>query len=178
MVFSTGYTPYEDVLRTTFVSECDGSERSFLFSFAVHPNVKLFISHGGISGVYEAVDAGVPVLGFPVFYDQRRNLASLVDAGMGVLMDLETVTEDTFSRAIFELVDDDKSVHITIVLLMRTFTRVYEFALFFSPRHVSFVDTRKMLNSPPNGSKTVRCHWNERLIIGRGTSSVTKARLI
>ncbi|XP_015368702.1 PREDICTED: UDP-glucuronosyltransferase 2C1-like, partial [Diuraphis noxia] len=36
----------------------------------MHPKVKLFISHGGISGLYEAVDAGVPVLGFPLFGDQ------------------------------------------------------------------------------------------------------------
>ncbi|VVC34037.1 Baculovirus FP protein,UDP-glucuronosyl/UDP-glucosyltransferase [Cinara cedri] len=39
-----------------------------------HPNVKLFISHGGISGVYEAVDAGVPVVGFPLCVDQYRNI--------------------------------------------------------------------------------------------------------
>jgi len=74
----------------------------------VHPNVKLFISHGGISGVYEAVDAGVPVLGFPVFFDQPRNLENLVDAGMAIIMNLDSVTEDTFMKAILELVDNKK----------------------------------------------------------------------
>ncbi|XP_025419519.1 UDP-glucuronosyltransferase 2A3-like, partial [Sipha flava] len=53
----------------------------------LHPKVKLFISHGGISGVYEAVDAGVPVLGFPFYFDQPRNLENLVDAGMAISMD-------------------------------------------------------------------------------------------
>lgn len=79
-----------------------------IFYFIVHPNVKLFISHGGISGVYEAVDAGVPVLGFPVFYDQARNLENLVDAGMAILMNLDSVTDDTFRKAVLELVNNEK----------------------------------------------------------------------
>ncbi|XP_001943837.2 UDP-glucuronosyltransferase 2B15 [Acyrthosiphon pisum] len=74
----------------------------------LHPNVKLFISHGGISGVYEAVDAGVPVLGFPVFFDQPRNLENLVDAGMAISMNLDSVTEDTFMNVILELVNNKK----------------------------------------------------------------------
>uniref|UniRef100_A0A2S2N847 UDP-glucuronosyltransferase n=1 Tax=Schizaphis graminum TaxID=13262 RepID=A0A2S2N847_SCHGA len=69
----------------------------------LHPNVKLFISHGGISGVYEAVDAGVPVLGFPLYYDQPRNLQSLVDAGMAITMELLSITEKRFLHSIREL---------------------------------------------------------------------------
>jgi len=75
--------------------------------YIVHPNVKLFISHGGISGVYEAVDAAVPVLGFPILFDQPRNIDNLVDAGMAISMDLLSVTEETFSNAISEIVDND-----------------------------------------------------------------------
>jgi len=74
----------------------------------VHPNVKLFISHGGISGVYEAVDAGVPVLGFPFFYDQPRNVDNLVAAGMAISMDLLSVTEKTLLNAVFEIVNNDR----------------------------------------------------------------------
>jgi len=74
----------------------------------VHPNIKLFISHGGISGLYEAVDAGVPVLGFPFFYDQPRNIDNLVDAGMAIAMDLLSVTGDTLLNAVLEIVNDEK----------------------------------------------------------------------
>jgi glucuronosyltransferase len=74
----------------------------------VHPKVKLFISHGGISGVYEAVDAGVPVLGFPFFYDQPRNLENLVDAGMAISMDLLTVNKETLLNAVVQLVNEEK----------------------------------------------------------------------
>ncbi|CAI6350000.1 unnamed protein product [Macrosiphum euphorbiae] len=74
----------------------------------LHPNVKLFISHGGVSGVYEAVDAGVPVLGFPFFYDQPRNVDNLVAAGMAISMDLLSVTEKTLLNAVFEIVNNDR----------------------------------------------------------------------
>ncbi|VVC32608.1 UDP-glucuronosyl/UDP-glucosyltransferase [Cinara cedri] len=71
-----------------------------------HPNVKLFISHGGISGVYETVDAGVPVLGFPLYYDQPRNLQNLVDAGMAITMELMSVTKQQFLYNIKELLSN------------------------------------------------------------------------
>lgn len=74
----------------------------------LHPNVKLFISHGGISGVYEAVDAGVPVLGFPFFYDQPRNVDNLVASGMAIRMDLLSITEKTLFNAVFEIINNDK----------------------------------------------------------------------
>jgi glucuronosyltransferase len=74
----------------------------------LHPKVKLFISHGGMSGVYETVDSGVPVLGFPVFYDQPRNIEHLVLNGMAISMDLLSVTKEKLSKAISELINDEK----------------------------------------------------------------------
>jgi glucuronosyltransferase len=35
-----------------------------------HPNVKLFISHGGYLGSTEAVSEGIPILGLPMYGDQ------------------------------------------------------------------------------------------------------------
>ncbi|XP_050419836.1 UDP-glucosyltransferase 2-like isoform X2 [Adelges cooleyi] len=77
----------------------------------LHPNVKLFISHGGISGVYEAIDGGVPVLGFPVYYDQPRNLQNLVAAGMAITMDLMTVEESELLVSIKELLFNAKEIY-------------------------------------------------------------------
>ncbi|XP_060834135.1 UDP-glucosyltransferase 2-like [Rhopalosiphum padi] len=74
----------------------------------MHPNVKLFISHGGISGLYEAVDAGVPVLGFPLFGDQHRNIDNLVNAGMAISMDLFSVSEKTLLKHVLEIVNNKK----------------------------------------------------------------------
>ncbi|XP_022169379.1 UDP-glucuronosyltransferase 2B15-like isoform X2 [Myzus persicae] len=74
----------------------------------LHTNVKLFISHGGISGVYESLDAAVPVLGFPIYHDQHRNIENLVNAGMAIGMDLLSVTEGTLLNAISEIVNNDR----------------------------------------------------------------------
>lgn len=67
-------------------------KREILFS--VHSNVKLFISHGGIFGIYEAIDASVPVLGIPLYYDQPRNVDNLVDAEMTLSMYVLTMTRN------------------------------------------------------------------------------------
>ncbi|CAI6348012.1 unnamed protein product [Macrosiphum euphorbiae] len=76
----------------------------------LHKNVKVFISHGGISGLYEAVDAGVPVLGFPLFGDQYRNIDNLVEAGMGISMEIYAVTKDTFLKNLLDLVNNEKYI--------------------------------------------------------------------
>jgi len=74
----------------------------------VHKNVKLFVSHGGISGLYEAVDAGVPVLGFLLFGDQHRNIDNLVESGMAESMELFSITKDIFFKNVLDLVNNDK----------------------------------------------------------------------
>lgn len=58
--------------------------------------------------MYEAVDSGVPVLGLPLFYDQSRNINNLVDKGMAILLDLESVTKDTLLQTILELINNEK----------------------------------------------------------------------
>lgn len=76
----------------------------------MHPNVKLFISHGGMSGIYESVDAGVPVLGLPTHYDQPKNIENLVNNGMALSMDWSSITKETFLRNVLELVTNEKWV--------------------------------------------------------------------
>ncbi|CAI6346307.1 unnamed protein product [Macrosiphum euphorbiae] len=74
----------------------------------LHPNVKLFISHGGISGLYEAIDAGLPILGFPLFGDQPRNIDNLVNAGIAISMDILSITKDAFLKNVLELLNNEK----------------------------------------------------------------------
>lgn len=79
-----------------------------VLNFKVHPNIKLYIGHGGLSGVYEAVDAGVPMLGFPLFYDEPVNVDHLVRAGMAISMDLTSINTESFLKNVFELINNEK----------------------------------------------------------------------
>ncbi|XP_001948228.2 UDP-glucuronosyltransferase 2C1-like [Acyrthosiphon pisum] len=74
----------------------------------LHPNVKLLISHGGLSGLYEAIDGGVPILGFPLFGDQPKNIDNIVNAGMAISMDILSVTKDAFLKNVLELLNNKK----------------------------------------------------------------------
>lgn len=74
----------------------------------MHPKIKLFISHGGISGIYEAVDGGVPILGFPLFFDQPRNIDNLVNAEMAISMDLFTINREKLLNNILKLINNEK----------------------------------------------------------------------
>lgn len=73
-----------------------------------HPNVKLFITHGGLLGTSEAVTEGVPVLGFPVFGDQRMNLQRAVANGYGLMISIEDIAEENVSAALKELLTNPK----------------------------------------------------------------------
>ncbi|KAJ3247893.1 hypothetical protein HDU78_002646 [Chytriomyces hyalinus] len=49
-----------------------------------HEKVKLFITHGGISSIHEAVYFGVPLLVVPIFGDQPINALNVVANGIGL----------------------------------------------------------------------------------------------
>jgi len=64
------------------------------FFFTAHPNVKLFISHGGLLGTTEAVHEGVPILSMPILGDQVTNIKSVVRRGAAEMMNYEDLNED------------------------------------------------------------------------------------
>ncbi|CAH0561448.1 unnamed protein product [Brassicogethes aeneus] len=70
------------------------------FDILCHPNVKAFISHGGLLGVTEAVHCGVPVIVMPQFGDQFTNAKALESVGGGVILHLSEATEESISKAL------------------------------------------------------------------------------
>ncbi|XP_039956993.1 UDP-glucosyltransferase 2-like [Bactrocera tryoni] len=68
-----------------------------------HPNVKAFLSHGGLMGTSEAAYCGVPVVVTPMFADQFLNSAALQYRGMGVEMKYHDITENTVLSSIREV---------------------------------------------------------------------------
>ncbi|KAI4462084.1 UDP-glucosyltransferase [Holotrichia oblita] len=73
-----------------------------------HPNVKLFITHGGILSTIEALYHSVPIVGIPVFGDQAMNMANAVLRGQGVVVQYSELTEETFMNAIQEVLQNPK----------------------------------------------------------------------
>jgi len=71
-----------------------------------HVKTKLFLSHLGHNSMYEAAYHGVPIVGFPIWSDQPENARQIARAGMGLWVDINSVTEDelrmTISRVMTE----------------------------------------------------------------------------
>ncbi|XP_073820293.1 UDP-glycosyltransferase UGT5-like [Musca autumnalis] len=68
-----------------------------------HPNVKLFISHGGYLSTTETIFYGKPILGIPVMGDQFMNVKNAVRAGFALQLDLKSLTKELFKEKIQEL---------------------------------------------------------------------------
>ena len=71
-----------------------------------HSSVRLFITHCGNNGQYEAVYHGVPMIGFPVGGDQVYNARRLDHKGYGLSMDLYDFTADQLLDNIHKVLDD------------------------------------------------------------------------
>ncbi|XP_058833407.1 UDP-glucosyltransferase 2-like [Topomyia yanbarensis] len=71
-----------------------------------HPNLKLFITHSGLLSTQEAVWHGVPVIGFPVFADQNRNINYCSEMGVGKRLSIGKVKSGDLANAIRELMTD------------------------------------------------------------------------
>lgn len=73
-------------------------------SVLVHPNVKVFVSNGGICGIHEALDSGIPVVGVPMLGDQPRNIDSLINLGMAVRVDFDKMNKTDFYKQVMKVV--------------------------------------------------------------------------
>lgn len=73
-----------------------------------HPNIKLFITHGGLGGILEAKVRAVPIVGIPVFGDQITNLDGAKNDGWCVQLHYNDLTYDSFRAAIIEVLENSK----------------------------------------------------------------------
>lgn len=80
----------------------------FAFKTVGHRNTKLFISHGGLLGIQEAIYQAVPVLGLPLCNDQYSNIAVTTKQGFGIKLDWNNLTDVSLRNAIERLIDDPR----------------------------------------------------------------------
>jgi UDP:flavonoid glycosyltransferase YjiC (YdhE family) len=78
------------------------------FMFLAHPNVKLFITQGGLQSFHEATYHAVPLIGIPFICDQQHNVRKMVDAGVGVKLDYATITKDELVKTIMKVLHDPR----------------------------------------------------------------------
>jgi UDP:flavonoid glycosyltransferase YjiC (YdhE family) len=73
-----------------------------------HPNVKAFVTQGGLQSTEEAISRGVPLVGMPFMGDQPMNVQKIVDLGIGLGVDPVTVTKNELKNSIIEVAENNK----------------------------------------------------------------------
>ncbi|KAG5871834.1 hypothetical protein JTB14_036486 [Gonioctena quinquepunctata] len=68
-----------------------------------HPNVKVFITQGGLQSMEEAITYGVPIVGIPFISDQNSNIDKAVQKGIGLGLKHATMTKDMLKSTILEV---------------------------------------------------------------------------
>ena len=71
-----------------------------------NPQTKVFITHCGNNGQYEALYHGVPMIGFPLYLDQPHNGYRIQAKGYGIRMDIRTFTAAELTSNILELIQN------------------------------------------------------------------------
>ncbi|GAB0093834.1 UDP-glucuronosyltransferase [Sergentomyia squamirostris] len=73
-----------------------------------HPNVRIFITHGGLLSTMESMYHGVPVIGIPIFADQHQNIGKAVRVGYGLTVSFAELNEENIFNAINEMLTNPK----------------------------------------------------------------------
>uniref|UniRef100_A0A2S2NCV0 UDP-glucuronosyltransferase 2B16 n=1 Tax=Schizaphis graminum TaxID=13262 RepID=A0A2S2NCV0_SCHGA len=74
-----------------------------------------------MSGIYEAIDSGISVLGIPLFFDQSHNIANIAHWGAGIMLDHKTLTKNIFVNAIKEMITNYDKYKLKAMELSRRF---------------------------------------------------------
>lgn len=69
-----------------------------------HPNIKLFITQGGLQSLEEAIYSGVPMVGMPFFGDQSANVKRMEIRGVSLTVNYATLTKEEFKGKILEVI--------------------------------------------------------------------------
>ena len=71
-----------------------------------HPNLKVFVTHGGLGSVVEAIYHKTVMVGVPLSNDQKPNILRAKKHGYAAMLDWETLTSDDLSNAISNAMTD------------------------------------------------------------------------
>ncbi|QED40646.1 EGT [Chrysodeixis includens nucleopolyhedrovirus] len=75
------------------------------FEVLKHPNVKAFVTQGGVQSTDEAIEALVPVIGLPMMGDQAFNANKYTELGIGRALNTHTVNAKQLIEAIVDVAE-------------------------------------------------------------------------
>ncbi|XP_042887614.1 uncharacterized protein LOC122263301 [Penaeus japonicus] len=73
-----------------------------------HPNVRVFITHGGLLSTQESFYHSTPVLAVPIFGDQPKNGMNIQNNGLGLMLVWEELTVDLIVNSLQEIISNPK----------------------------------------------------------------------
>ncbi|XP_069691990.1 UDP-glucosyltransferase 2-like [Periplaneta americana] len=71
-----------------------------------HPNIRLFITHGGRLSMMEAIYRAVPLIVLPLVTDQYANMRLMLDKGVAVQLDYKSLTKEAVLSAMKEILSN------------------------------------------------------------------------
>jgi len=72
-----------------------------------HPNLKLFVTHGGLLSVQEALYHMKPLLGIPLGNDQKPNLLRAKRAGYAEILEWDKISVDEFYNFVIKMLQEE-----------------------------------------------------------------------
>ena len=73
-----------------------------------HPNLKVFVTHGGMGSIMESIYHKATIVGIPLAMDQKTNLLRAARHGYARVLDWTSLTAEDLSKAISEGAEDDE----------------------------------------------------------------------
>jgi glucuronosyltransferase len=73
-----------------------------------HPNLKIFMTHGGLLSTQESIYHGATLLAIPIFGDQNLNAMQAEQGGFALTLEILDVTEEDLESKIKELLENKK----------------------------------------------------------------------
>nr|AUF81975.1 egt [Cryptophlebia leucotreta granulovirus] len=79
-------------------------QRDLLFN----SRIKLFVTHGGLQSMDEAIDSGVPMLCIPLMGDQFLNCERVFQLGIGEKVNMVTIEQEKIDKLIENMINNNK----------------------------------------------------------------------
>lgn len=84
------------------------------FRFTDHPNVKCYFGHGGLLGLSEGVQTGVPMILMPFYGDQYQNAIAAQARGAALVVNFATLDEETLMHVLDEMFNNTRYVSLSL----------------------------------------------------------------